>query len=239
MPFAGYTELNALAPEEFLNWEQFTTPFDNANNHAYRKDQYQKGLEIGARSLYVSISCGSTWGASGKDGSSTSSYCGIGYHAGTADLLRGFLDSGVPIKVYRYDNLPEGVWIVGAPDQAPTPAPERNPRISTTYSVVTNESAAEGDTAENGWENEKGVSMLPVDCVEEEGLTTVDLAVEFLQNHGACEPSASFFHVGVWYDGSADQDYSTGDYRTESYHLKGFTPEEEAAIYRRLFPQNS
>jgi len=36
-----------------------------------------------------------------KDGSSMTSYEKIGYHANTADLLRGFIDSAVPIKVYR------------------------------------------------------------------------------------------------------------------------------------------
>jgi len=36
-----------------------------------------------------------------KDGSSMTSYEKIGYHANTAGLLQGFLESGVVIKVYR------------------------------------------------------------------------------------------------------------------------------------------
>ena len=60
----------------------------------------------------MSISENGVWGAQLKDGSHLSSYEVLGYHACTADLLRGLLDSGVPIRVYRRHGGP--VWVRGA-----------------------------------------------------------------------------------------------------------------------------
>ena len=116
--YAGYRVLNALPAEAFLHWENFRTKFDwLANNKKTQAVQYEKGKQIGAASVYVSISANGTWGARGKDGSSTHSYEGIGYHACTADLLHGFLDSGVPIVVFRLYDRQEGpiteTWIQG------------------------------------------------------------------------------------------------------------------------------
>lgn len=97
-----YKEIEALSPEAYLNPENFTTAMDYAPGREYAAKQYAKGLEIGRASLSVHISCNGVWGATGKDGSSVSSYEGIGYHSATKDLLRGFLDSGCAIDVYRY-----------------------------------------------------------------------------------------------------------------------------------------
>ncbi len=98
----SYTELEALEPEAYLNPDNFKTGWDN-NNPARQKQQYDKGLEVGAESEVVFISCNGTWGARGKDNSHTTSYEGIGYHSNTDALLRGFLDSGCKIVVYRYN----------------------------------------------------------------------------------------------------------------------------------------
>jgi hypothetical protein len=98
----SYSVLNNLPAMAFLVPDDFRTDFDALKcNLDKREEKYQKGLALGLASLYVSIACNSTWGASGKDGSSTHSYEGIGYHANTADFLRGIIDSGVPIVVYR------------------------------------------------------------------------------------------------------------------------------------------
>lgn len=97
----SYSILNSLPAEAFLLASNFGQPTPEVEPTGYAKEQYEKGLRIGQESLYVSIACNSTWGARGKDGSSTSSYEGIGYHAGTGWLLKGFLDSGCPIVVYR------------------------------------------------------------------------------------------------------------------------------------------
>ena len=111
----AYSILNNLAPAAFLVAADFKTMFDGAANAEYRTKQYEQGLAIGKRSQYVTIACNGTWGAQGLDGSSTCSYEGIGYHAGTADLLQGFIDSGVPIVVYRYSESGHAAetWIQG------------------------------------------------------------------------------------------------------------------------------
>jgi hypothetical protein len=97
----NYAELNALPPETFLHPERFVTEYDGVKNEAYRKQQYTKGLEQGKRACCIWIAANGTWGADTLEGGFISSYEGIGYHAGTADLLRGFLDSGCQVKVYR------------------------------------------------------------------------------------------------------------------------------------------
>lgn len=117
MAYNGYRELNDLKPETFLDWEAFDCPLDAlGEGKGIDKEKYQKGLDIGHRSRYVFISCNGTWGARGKDGSQTTSYEGIGYHSCTRWLLKGFLDSGVPFKVYR--SGPRETWIVGSEEEA-------------------------------------------------------------------------------------------------------------------------
>ena len=96
-------ELEALPPEAYLVPDNFKTDFDGAGPHTPER-QYRAGYGIGLTSAEVQISESSTWGTSRLDGSNTTSYEKIGYHAGTADLLRGFLASGVQIVVYRRGN---------------------------------------------------------------------------------------------------------------------------------------
>lgn len=99
----SYKYLNALSPEAFLNPDNFETPYDSLEcNQARRIEQYKEGLKIASESISVGISACGTWFACGKDGSMTTSYCGIGYHANTSSLLRGFLDSGCKVIVYRW-----------------------------------------------------------------------------------------------------------------------------------------
>jgi hypothetical protein len=50
----------------------------------------------------ICIGVNSVWSALLKSGASVHSHEGIGYHAHTASLLRGFLDSGAPVIVYRW-----------------------------------------------------------------------------------------------------------------------------------------
>lgn len=108
----------------------------------------------------------------------------------------------------------------------------KHPRIAITYDIVTHESAAEGDTAENGWIDQEGVSMKPDADEAADGVTAVDKAVEMLRDNGATEASSSSFHTGIWYtNNDHDTDYITGAVESRSYHLKGFTPEEERAVY--------
>lgn len=92
--------------------------------------------------------------------------------------------------------------------------------IRTSFDIVTEESAAEGDAAEHGWLDEEGTEF------------TVEEAIEKLE---FCEPSASQFHPGVWYtQKEGDTDYQTGEVTTESYHLVGFTEAEQREIFEAV-----
>ena len=109
--------------------------------------------------------------------------------------------------------------------------------ITSTYQIVTPESSEQGDYAEQGWKDEEGESMIPDEYDTEDGVTAVDKAVEFLEKNGANEPSSSpTINIGnTWYSTSSpDIDYTTGAETYYSYHLKGFTPEEEQEIYKRI-----
>lgn len=96
-------ELSAMLPDMFLTPENFYTPFDIPGFITeYDRKQYEKGMKYGLESNYITISVSNVWECSLKNGGSVSSYETIGYHSGTHALLRGFIDSGCSIKVYRY-----------------------------------------------------------------------------------------------------------------------------------------
>jgi hypothetical protein len=108
--------------------------------------------------------------------------------------------------------------------------------IRSTFSRIT---PGEGDDdepdEEHGWIDEEGVDMEPDEYDREEGLTAVDKAVKFLEREGVMEASSSAFHPGVWYSTEYSvTDYSTGEEEQRSYHLKGFTPDEEREVHRAL-----
>jgi hypothetical protein len=95
-----YKTLTALPARKYLDWQFFRTDWDVTPARAEKA--YQKGVETGKSARYVFISANGTWGAVMLDGGMITSYEGIGYHAHTADLLHGFIDSGAAIVVYRY-----------------------------------------------------------------------------------------------------------------------------------------
>ena len=104
-------------------------------------------------------------------------------------------------------------------------------RICTTYSIVTPESAEEGDFAESGWENEGG-EVIELDELDAEGgMTISDTAAQWLWDNGACWTSCSAWSPGLWYIASPTPDYATGEEKELCFHLKGFTTKEEIAIY--------
>jgi hypothetical protein len=116
--------------------------------------------------------------------------------------------------------------------------PTEDKKITTSYQTVTPESAEQGDFADQGWENEEGESMIPDQYDAEDGVTAVDKAVKFLKDNGGNEPSSSQFNTGVSYstpDPDHNDDYFTkGIEKYYSFHLKGFTPEEEKAIFDKM-----
>ncbi len=105
--FTGYNELNELSPMVFCDPINFQTEFDTMPcNKDLHDRQYQLGLQTGRDYEVIIISAYSTWSAQSPHRFCTSCE-GIGYHACTADLLRGFIDSGAPIVVYRgHDTKP-------------------------------------------------------------------------------------------------------------------------------------
>jgi hypothetical protein len=92
--------LSKFVAEDFLHPDKFTTGFP-ADSGEYGAKQYAKGLEMGKKSCKVTIAVNDVWSADLKDGASRFSCEKLGYHAGTSELLRGFLDSGVKIVVCR------------------------------------------------------------------------------------------------------------------------------------------
>lgn len=116
-------------------------------------------------------------------------------------------------------------------------------QIFTSFSTVTPESAEQGDTAESGWYDsgfrfnamdkpEEGHSCEPDKWDIEDGLNAVDLAVKYLKDKCAWHPSASRFHKNIWYSAeSCTEDYSSDESIEYSYHLEGFSEEEQEEIF--------
>ena len=105
-------------------------------------------------------------------------------------------------------------------------------RIKIAYSLITPESALTGDFEDTGWLDEKGVEMSDLEDWEE-GATPVDKAVGYLGDEGVQCVSSFPFAVGDWYIRDEAQD--NGKVMEYTYHLSGFTPEEEQEIYKQLF----
>jgi hypothetical protein len=113
--------------------------------------------------------------------------------------------------------------------------PERGDhRVAITYAEITPESAEHGDFDDTGWVNEEGE-----DVNGDEDMTAVDRTVQFLQHEGVQEASTwPNWQPGVWYSRMTEADIQTGVMTEYSYHLKGFTPEEEELVYNNLMPQH-
>lgn len=98
-----------IAPHDYLNTDSLVTFFDGmGTNSGLAAKQYHEGKLIGMLCDHVSIGYNGCWSATMKDGSHLSSYEKIGYHACTADLMRGFIESGCAIFVYRFGTKWDG-----------------------------------------------------------------------------------------------------------------------------------
>ena len=114
--------------------------------------------------------------------------------------------------------------------------------ISTAYTTITPESAAESDFADRGWVDEDGDDIeVDADDIAEAHRTDegapviaaiVNKVLHWLKDNGAYETSSSSFHPGVWYSTSyAVSDYSTGEERQEDFFLRNFSDQEEKRIF--------
>ena len=117
------------------------------------------------------------------------------------------------------------------------------PTYSVTYSIVTDESAADGDFAECGIEVDD-TPLTPdrwdVEDAEDAGLDpVVYLALRELDNHAAWMPSASHATGNEWYTtADAEPDYATGERKELSVHFSGLTEAQEAAIFAEAKHRN-
>ena len=109
--------------------------------------------------------------------------------------------------------------------------------ISVFYEVMSWPEDEEGERAEQPETeggHERNVPIVLDEYDREEGVTYVDRAAELLRDEGAIEPSSFPFSPGTWYTTEWDSDWSTGDEEQNSFHLNGFTEEEEREIYDRV-----
>jgi hypothetical protein len=118
------------------------------------------------------------------------------------------------------------------------------PRIAITWETVTPESAAEGDTDDSGWDYtpDEAPALTPDDDPDPDlrnlyGGPIARAAVrQITRDAGAVEASSWPSMSGrVWYTESDPAvDFRTGTERRRSFHLYGFTPREERAIFAAL-----
>lgn len=97
-------------------------------------------------------------------------------------------------------------------------------RIAVSYETWSEEDVDDGDTDNRGWEDEEGVDFTDED-------EPVKEAISFLKEKGATNASSSHFGKGVWYSSEDDVDMKTGDRTIYSYHLYGWTKDEEQKIF--------
>lgn len=134
-------------------------------------------------------------------------------------------------------------------------------RICITYEVIDEESAAEGDSKEHGWEDEAGVNM-ELDKFDTQELIEdsndqlnqlseperiqqfnklksnliIKQTVEFLNDKGANQFSNSTFDPRGWYTHYGEstdsrESLETGEITNYGYHLKGYSDEELKMVY--------
>lgn len=117
------------------------------------------------------------------------------------------------------------------------------PKIRTTFSKITlhgqDEEGGDPDyEEEHGWEDEEGQDVEVDEFDREDGLDVADVAAKWLLDKGAnYEASSSHFHPGIWYSAQPVGDFGEASETTYSFHLEGFTPEEEEKIFYKLFPR--
>lgn len=108
-------------------------------------------------------------------------------------------------------------------------------KIMVTYSIVTPESAEQGDTADNGYIDVPTGKYLSMNTQRDKAMKargqsvrTVEAAAEFILGHGVPEPSSSAYHRDVWYSVIDD---NPDESEERSFHPEGFSLSEERRLY--------
>jgi len=97
---------------------------------------------------------------------------------------------------------------------------------------MTPESVEEGEIEKPSLDEEIPIELDAID--RKEGLTVADLAAKAIRDAGA-RPSSSHFHRGLWYEtGWETVSYATGEEEQKTYHLKGFSSQEEALVFLKV-----
>lgn len=110
------------------------------------------------------------------------------------------------------------------------------PAITITYEILTDEDREFGETDNQGWYDEEGVSMIPDEWDLEEDKTVVDLAVQFLWRENAVEPSEGGKDGAPrwWTWSEPERDYWSGADEYRSFHLIGFSRPMRQEVYQLM-----
>ena len=113
--------------------------------------------------------------------------------------------------------------------------PIKEHSIAVTFEIYEVAEDGEGEERERGWLHppEDPIWVEPDEYDVGEGRTAVDEAVDYLRGEGATQASSSHFHGGVWYIHEGGMNVQ-GQVENNSYHLKGFTNEEELLVFQRI-----
>jgi len=121
--------------------------------------------------------------------------------------------------------------------------PEARCTIHITYSIVTPESADNGDTAEQGFvvSGDWQCTVEEYDRAKDgfipepyEGESVVDATARFLQQASAFEPNDLGPAPTWWSNPEHDLCYTTGAREERAYHLEGYTEQELAEVAARM-----
>jgi hypothetical protein len=99
--------IEAIEVTATINPADYRTAWDGPHNAEYRAKQFADGKALAEQGAAIYISVTGSWSArvpvAGRPGeySHVSAYERLGYHAGTEDLLRGWLAGGARIYDYR------------------------------------------------------------------------------------------------------------------------------------------
>jgi hypothetical protein len=100
------------------------------------------------------------------------------------------------------------------------------------YSTATDESSEAGEYEDIGYNDYHDCEPDELDA--QDNLTAVDLAITYLKDKGAFEPTSTSFSVGTSYESDPDEDFQTGEHTHLTYHPENFTPAEEEAIFKGM-----
>lgn len=110
-------------------------------------------------------------------------------------------------------------------------------KITVTYAIVTPESAEQGDFDDTGFTGEVWEIEPTEDEINDACGSMLCAVADLVANKLPGVEASNYpdWRRGTWYtDADGDIDYLTGAETRKSYHLDGFTDDEEREIYLRV-----